>query len=39
MAVAIALVAIFDEIPVLFVSVCIAGFAYVVIEALGGKLS
>lgn len=37
LAVAIALAAIFDPIPAIFVAACLAAFAYVAVEAFGGK--
>jgi len=39
LAVAIALIAIFDPIPAIFVSVSLGVLAYVVVEAFGDKLS
>lgn len=39
LAIAIALVAVSDPIPTIFVGVCLALVAYVVVEAFGGKLS
>ena len=39
LAIAIALVAVFDPIPTIFVGVCLALVAYVVLEAFSGEVS